>query len=145
MSEIAGLIVNALAETEPERKVTTVIQPAMRAVGDPGLIEIALENLLGNAWKFTRNTADARIEVGWTQRDGQTFFHVRDNGVGFDMAYAHKLFAAFQRLHHTDEFEGTGIGLATVKTIIQRHGGTIRLESAIGAGTTVFFTLGKTA
>jgi light-regulated signal transduction histidine kinase (bacteriophytochrome) len=94
--------------------------------------------LIGNAWKFTRNTPSPRIEVGRLE-DGE--FFVRDNGAGFDMAYQNKLFGAFQRLHSTDEYEGTGIGLATVARIVHRHGGSIRAEGAVGAGATFYFTL----
>ena len=102
-----------------------------------------LDNLIGNAWKYTAKTSAARIEVGNEWRDGNTVYYVRDNGAGFDMRYVHKLFAPFQRLHHRDEFEGTGIGLATVKKIIERHGGKIWIESAVNVGTTVFFTVGE--
>ena len=119
------------------------IQPDMNTSGDPGLMRIVLENLIGNAWKFTAKTDAPRIEIGTEQRDGQTVYYVRDNGAGFNMEYAHKLFAPFQRLHHDKEFDGTGIGLATVNNIIQRHGGKIWLESAVNLGATVFFTIGK--
>jgi signal transduction histidine kinase len=112
----------------------------MSAYADPGLLRIVLINLLGNAWKFSAQTADARIEVGHLPQQHGAFF-VRDNGAGFDMAFADKLFAPFQRLHSDAEFEGTGIGLAIVKRIIARHGGRVWAESAPGAGTTVYFTL----
>jgi light-regulated signal transduction histidine kinase (bacteriophytochrome) len=104
-----------------------------------------LDNLVGNAWKFTAKTDGARIEIGKQQRDAQTAYFVRDNGAGFDMQYAHKLFVPFQRLHQATDFEGTGIGLATVKKIVERHGGRIWAESAVNAGTTAFFTIGARA
>ena len=121
------------------------IKPNLVANGDPGLMRAVLDNLLGNAWKFTAKTPAPRVELGSVQRDGSRVYYVRDNGAGFDMQYAHKLFAPFQRLHHTSEFEGTGIGLATVKRIIERHGGRVWAESAVNAGTTVYFTLGAAA
>jgi light-regulated signal transduction histidine kinase (bacteriophytochrome) len=109
------------------------------------LIRVLLENLIGNAWKFTAKTPDAIIDIGIRLHQEQLVYFVRDTGAGFDMQYAHKLFKPFQRLHHQDEFEGTGIGLATVKKIVQRHGGTVTIESAINAGTTVSFTIGAPA
>ena len=132
----------ALADAAPARHVELVIQPDIMAFCDPGLLRPVLDNLIGNAWKFTGKTAAPRIEFGTETRDGWTAYYVRDNGVGFDMQYVHKLFAPFQRLHHANEFEGTGIGLATVKKIIQRHDGKVWIESAPGAGTTVYFTVG---
>jgi light-regulated signal transduction histidine kinase (bacteriophytochrome) len=114
----------------------------MNADADPGLVRAVLDNLIGNAWKFTGRTPEPEIEIGAREEGGSTAYFVRDNGAGFDMRYAHKLFSPFQRLHHTEEFEGTGIGLATVKKIVQRHGGRVWVESAVGGGTTVSFTLG---
>jgi light-regulated signal transduction histidine kinase (bacteriophytochrome) len=105
-------------------------------------MRIALENLLGNAWKFTRDVLHPRVEFGTRAVSGETVYFVADNGAGFDMQYADKLFGAFQRLHGPDEFEGTGIGLATVQRIIHRHGGRIWAESAVGKGATFYFTLG---
>jgi light-regulated signal transduction histidine kinase (bacteriophytochrome) len=102
-----------------------------------------LENLLGNAWKYTANAVDARIECGSQLQKGRTVYFVRDNGAGFEMNYVHKLFVPFQRLHHAHEFEGTGIGLATVRKIIERHGGEVWIEGAVGRGATAFFTIGK--
>jgi PAS domain S-box-containing protein len=145
VTEMAAQIAAALAEAHPARGVAVTIQPGLIVNADPGLMRALLENLLGNAWKFTEKTQAARIEMGTDQRDGNSFYYVRDNGAGFDMQYAHKLFEPFQRLHHTNEFEGTGIGLATVKKIIQRHGGEVCIESKIDAGTTVFFALGQPA
>src|SRR4029077_21108147 len=130
-----------LQKAQPGRQVEIVIAAGMFADGDARLLRIALENLLGNAWKFTGKRAEPRIEVGVTSGDDGAFF-VRDNGAGFDMAYASKLFGAFQRLHSTDEFEGTGIGLATVQRIVNRHGGRIWAISEVDRGATFFFTLG---
>ena len=100
-----------------------------------------LQNMLDNAWKFTARLPHTKVEVGRTQYDGKIVYYVRDNGAGFDMAYADKLFAPFQRLHTTDEFEGTGIGLATVQRIVHRHGGRIWGEGAVDQGATFYFTL----
>ncbi len=138
LSTIAASVCGELAERDRERRVTFDIQPGLLASGEPNLLRAALENLIGNAWKFTRKVQDARIAVGRT-KDGE--FYVRDNGAGFDMAYANKLFGAFQRLHVEEEFEGTGIGLATVARIVHRHGGTIRAEGETGKGATFFFSI----
>jgi light-regulated signal transduction histidine kinase (bacteriophytochrome) len=143
LSELAASVVAALAEPYPECKVAITIQADMIADGDPGLLRAALDNLIGNALKYTAKAVSPAIEIGVGRRDGRTIYFVRDNGVGFDMQYAHKLFAPFQRLHHASEFEGTGIGLATVKKIVQRHGGEVWIESAVNLGTTVSFTLGQ--
>ena len=137
LSQLAGLVVSELARAHPERQVTVDIAPELRAVGDPRLLRIVLDNLIGNAWKFTARTEAARITVG-VAADG---FFVRDNGAGFDMAYAGKLFSPFQRLHPAEEFAGTGIGLATVQRIVHRHGGTVRAEGVPGAGATFHFRL----
>jgi light-regulated signal transduction histidine kinase (bacteriophytochrome) len=125
--------------------VDVVIAEGLRASADPHLLRIALENLLGNAWKFTSREAHARVELDAVARNGSATYFVRDNGVGFDMAYADKLFGAFQRLHGANDFPGTGIGLATVQRIIARHGGRLWAESAVGKGATFHFTLGETA
>ncbi|TCS72102.1 PAS domain S-box-containing protein [Sulfuritortus calidifontis] len=142
LSALAGEIVDQLREATPGRTVEVQIQAGLTAQGDPGLLRAALENLLGNAWKFSAKAQAPRIEFGARRQDGETVYFVRDNGVGFDMAHAGKLFGAFQRLHHRDEFEGTGIGLATVRRIVQRHGGRIWAESAPGQGATFYFTIG---
>ncbi len=118
--------------THPERQVELVVAPAMVVQADARMLRVVLNNLLGNAWKFTGRCAQARIEVDAREQDGQRFFAVRDNGAGFDMAYASKLFGAFQRLHNTEEFEGTGIGLATVQRIIHRHGGRVGRKALSG-------------
>ena len=136
---LATEVVEALRKQEPERSVTLDIAPNLDAEADPKLLRIALDNLLGNAWKFTARRQAARIEVG---RENATTFFVRDNGAGFDMAYADKLFGAFQRLHDAGEFPGTGIGLATAQRVIHKHGGRIWAESAPEAGATFRFTLG---
>jgi len=145
LSTMAQEILLRLQAEAPERKLHLKIQAGLKAMGDPGLLQLALENLLGNAWKYSSKTPQPRIEFGRTEQDGQPVFFVRDNGAGFDMAYADKLFGAFQRLHHPSEFEGTGIGLATVRRIIHRHGGRIWAEAAPGQGATFYFTLGNPA
>jgi light-regulated signal transduction histidine kinase (bacteriophytochrome) len=117
----------------------------MSAHADSRLVAVLLENLLDNAWKFTRSRAPARIDVGVEQANGERAFFVRDNGVGFDMRYAHKLFGVFERLHRADEFEGTGVGLAIVQRIVQRHGGSVRAQSQLGQGATFSFQLGRKA
>ena len=116
--------------------------PRLTADGDVQLLEVALRNLLGNAWKFTSRTAGARIDVGAEAHGEERVFFVRDNGAGFDAQYADKLFAPFNRLHGDDEFPGNGIGLATVQRIVRRHGGRVWAEGTTGKGATVWFTLG---
>ena len=111
-------------------------------MGDSNLLKVLMENLLSNAWKFTRKTENAFIEVGKTQEDGQAIYFVRDNGAGFNMKYVNKLFGVFQRLHQMEEFPGTGIGLATVQRVILRHGGRIWAEGAVNEGATFYFTVG---
>jgi len=143
LSDIVRQVAGDLRQNNPERNVDLSIAEGVRVVGDARLLEIAMQNLLGNAWKFSANRADARIAFGQTQQGGETVCFVRDNGAGFDMAYADKLFAPFQRLHNTAEFPGTGIGLVTVHRIIRRHGGRVWIEAAVDQGTTVFFTLGN--
>lgn len=141
LSEIARSVAERLQEGEPQRQVTFSIDDKLVVSGDRRMLQIVLDNLLGNAWKYTRHKPDARIEFGVTEHDGQRAFFVRDNGVGFNMAYSHKLFGAFQRLHSEEEFEGTGIGLATVQRIIVRHGGEIWADAAIDRGATFYFTI----
>jgi len=142
---LAAEIAARLADASPERRVEVVIAPDLAVNGDTGLLRVVLENLLGNAWKFTGKRADARIELGVASVDGKRTYYVRDNGAGFDMSYAGKLFAPFQRMHTQQQFEGTGIGLATVKRIIDRHQGRVWIESGVDRGTTVFFTIGAAA
>jgi light-regulated signal transduction histidine kinase (bacteriophytochrome) len=112
------------------------------AYGDRNLLRLVLENLLGNAWKFSSKVDLPRIEMGIKESNGKKTYYIQDNGVGFDMTYADKLFKPFQRLHKASEFPGTGIGLATVQRIIRRHGGEIWAESTVGEGATFYFTLG---
>jgi signal transduction histidine kinase len=142
LSAKARSIVENLRRTAPQRSTEFVIADGVSADGDPRLVRIVLENLLGNAWKFTANTPAARIEFGATTApDGRVTCYVRDNGAGFDMAYVDKLFGAFQRLHSMAEFPGTGIGLATVQRVILRHGGRVWAEAEVGKGATFYFTL----
>jgi light-regulated signal transduction histidine kinase (bacteriophytochrome) len=141
LSRLARFILNELQRTQPERKVETVIAAEVIALGDEPLLRIALENLLNNAWKFTGKQENARIEFGLKENESPPACFVRDNGAGFDMAYAEKLFGPFQRLHSNAEFPGTGVGLATVQRIIYRHGGHIWAESTVGQGATFYFTL----
>jgi PAS domain S-box-containing protein len=143
LSEMAEKILSELQKTEPDRKVTLDISPDVMAYGDRNLLRLALENLIGNAWKFSGKTDSPRIEVGTVEHNGKQAYFVRDNGVGFDMAYANKLFKPFQRLHKASEFPGTGIGLATIQRIIRRHGGEVWAESKLGEGTTFYFTLSQ--
>ena len=142
LSRLAHDIADELGRAAPQRLVALRLMPGCCARGDPQLLRLLLQNLLENAWKYTGKTAQARIEFGCESHGGETVFHVRDNGVGFDMRYADRLFAPFQRLHGADEFEGTGIGLATVARIAQRHGGRVWAEAAVGQGATFRFTLG---
>jgi signal transduction histidine kinase/DNA-binding response OmpR family regulator len=142
LSEIAEELAKWLQTGAPERTVAFHLQPGLVAQGDPGLLRVVLENLLGNAWKYTSKREFAVVEFGAKpQADGATAFFVRDNGAGFDMKYAGKLFAPFQRLHREDEFPGTGVGLATVQRIIHRHGGRIWVEAGKDRGATFYFTL----
>jgi light-regulated signal transduction histidine kinase (bacteriophytochrome) len=140
LTQMATSIVAELQKTEPKRQAQVVIEPGLRARADERLLRVALDNLLQNAWKFTGKTAGPKVEVGKTSDPEPTFF-VRDNGAGFDMAYAARLFGVFQRLHTTSEFPGTGVGLATVKRILNRHGGAVWAESKLNEGTTFYFTL----
>ncbi len=134
ISALACSIASDLQKAQPER-----------TTADPGLLRVVLENLLSNAWKFTSKQESARIEFGMARNNGIPAYFVRDDGVGFDPAYADRLFGAFQRLHAMTEFAGTGVGLATVQRIVHRHGGRIWAESAVGQGATFYFTMGETA
>ena len=142
LSALAAAIARDLGRAG-ERKVEIDITPRLVVQGDPRLLRVALENLLGNAWKYTGKRSDARIEFSATDQKGERVFYIRDNGAGFDMRYADKLFGAFQRLHGEAEFEGTGIGLATVQRIIRRHHGRIWAEGKVGEGATFYFTVGS--
>ncbi len=130
-----------LRRSQPGREVESLLVPGLVAAGDPVLLRSVMRNLLENAWKFTAKKPRARIEFGAAEVDGRKAFFVRDDGAGFDMAYAARLFGTFQRLHTATEFPGTGIGLATVRRIIQRHGGRVWAEGAVGQGATFYFTL----
>jgi len=141
LSALAREIAAEVQATQPGRAVEFVIRPGVVVDGDPRLLRVMLENLLDNAWKFTSKHERSRIELGVIQDEGQTVYFVRDDGAGFDMTYADKLFGAFQRLHAVTEFEGNGIGLATVQRIIHRHGGRVWAEGAVERGATFFFTL----
>lgn len=141
ISNLARAVAEDLRRKQPGREVELEIEDGLEAFGDSRLVRIVLENLLGNAWKFTSKRAQASIEVGAARQNGSAAYFVRDNGAGFDAAYAERLFGAFQRLHATSEFPGTGIGLATVQRIIQRHGGKIWAEGAVDRGATFYFTL----
>ncbi len=141
LSEMARSVVLELSGREPKRRTEVHIADGAVVEADPRLLRIVMENLMDNAFKFTSKRADARIEFGTREDDGRAVYFVRDNGAGFDMAYAGKLFGAFQRLHSAVEFPGTGIGLATVQRIIHRHGGSVRAEGAPGGGATFSFTL----
>jgi len=141
LSALAQTIAAELKKREPMRQVEFIIAGRLMVKGDKRLLRVVLENLLGNAWKFTGKHPKSKIECGVTQVDGTSAYFVRDNGAGFDMAYANKLFGAFQRLHAPSEFPGSGIGLATVQRIIHRHGGQVWAEGAVGQGATFYFTL----
>jgi PAS domain S-box-containing protein len=143
LSASARSIGAELSDDDPGRQVTLTVTPKMVVDGDAQLLDVALRNLLGNAWKFTSGTAGAQVQVGTETRGEERVFFVRDNGAGFDAQYADKLFAPFQRLHGDDEFPGTGIGLATVQRIVRRHGGRVWADGATGKGATVWFTLGS--
>ena len=141
LSALGREVMDELQKHEPQRKVEINIMPKISVKGDQSLLHIVLENLLGNAWKYTGETPLAHIEFGSETRDGETIYFVKDNGIGFDMKYANKLFMPFQRLHSTDKFPGTGIGLATVARIIERHNGRIWVEASPNEGASFLFTL----
>jgi hypothetical protein len=141
LSTLAQVVLLELKHAEPTRKVEFAIQEGVTGEGDPRLVRVLFETVLGNAWKFTAPNEAGRIEFGAVEREGRTVYFVRDNGVGFDMEYADKLFGVFQRLHRADEFEGCGVGLAIAQRVVQRHGGRIWAESEVGRGATFHFTL----
>ena len=143
LSDLVIEIASGLQEQEPGRMVEFVVEKDLSVSGDGQLLRIALENLIGNAWKYTGKKELARIEFGSMKKDGEEIYYVRDNGAGFDMKYVDKLFEPFQRLHRTEEFEGTGIGLATVARVIHRHGGEIWAQAALENGATFLFRIGK--
>jgi len=141
LSDMVRTKIDKLKQTEPTRKVDVDIEPDIQVSGDPTLLSIALENLVSNAWKYTGKNQSSKIRFATAEVDGKLAYFVKDNGVGFDVQYAHKLFGPFQRLHGYDEFPGTGIGLATVKRIVDRHGGRVWVNSKLNKGTTFYFTL----
>jgi signal transduction histidine kinase len=141
LSEMALAIAADLKDAQPECNVGFIVAPGISAIADRRLIRIALENLFGNGMKFAAGRPDARIEFGVEENRGRRAFFVRDNGIGFDTAYSDRLFTPFQRLHSQEEYPGSGIGLATVRRIIRRHGGDIWAEGEVGKGATFFFTL----
>jgi light-regulated signal transduction histidine kinase (bacteriophytochrome) len=141
LSAIARELLDRLARDDPGRRVAVQVADDVKVMGDPALLRIVLRTLAENAWKFTAARTDGRIEFGNGIVNGERVFHISDNGVGFDMRYAHKLFGIFQRLHGQNEFEGTGIGLATAQRIVHRHGGRIWAEGELGRGATFRFTL----
>jgi PAS domain S-box-containing protein len=143
LSALARATAKRLKELEPERAVEFEIADGCTEKGDATLLGAAIENLFSNAWKFTRNKPKARIEFGCIHENGETVYFVRDNGAGFDMAFAYKLFGVFQRLHTQTEFEGTGVGLATVQRIVRRHGGRVWADAKVGSGACFLFTFGE--
>lgn len=145
MTALAGSVAAELQKSQPDREVRVAVAEGLAAVGDPGLLRVVIENLLGNAWKFTSKKSEAHIQFGQGTCHGAEAFFLRDDGAGFDPAYADRLFGAFQRLHGISEFEGTGIGLATVQRIIHRHSGRIWAEGVPGKGATFYFTLHEPA
>ena len=146
LSSLAGEVAEELREARPDRTIELTVQKGLEVWGDPKLLRVVLVNLMGNAWKFTEKEREAKVAFGQDEelsRQGRVpVYYVSDNGAGFEMAYADKLFGAFQRLHGAEEFEGTGIGLATVQRVVHRHGGRIWAEGEVGRGATFFFTLG---
>jgi light-regulated signal transduction histidine kinase (bacteriophytochrome) len=145
LSEIVSDILHDLQGADSSRQVSLHIMPNLVTDADPKLIRVALQNLLSNAWKFTAKTAGGEIRFGATHIDGQNAFYVADNGAGFDMSYANKLFGAFQRLHSPQEFEGNGVGLAIVQRVIGRHNGRVWAKGVPGQGATFYFTLPRQA
>ncbi len=143
LSSLVEIIAARLRENEPDRTVELKVRPGVVVAGDGQLLRIALTNLLENAWKFTARESAPRIEFGMTHASGEPAYFVRDNGAGFDMDYADRLFVPFQRLHRSSEFPGSGIGLATVQRIIHRHGGRVWAEGTVGQGATFHFTIGR--
>jgi len=143
LSQIANFVVEDLRRNTPQRAVETSIEPGLRVVGDPTLLRLVLENLLSNAWKYTARCETARIWLASHPHDGRRVFEVGDNGAGFDMRSADRLFGLFQRLHSQSDFPGTGVGLASVQRIVRRHGGEIWAESAPGQGARFSFTLAE--
>ncbi len=145
LSQLAGFVVEELRRSAPERAVEIYIQPALQAQGDPTLLRMVLENLLGNAWKYSGKVAAAQVRFEARQEEGQWVYCISDNGAGFDMRFADRLFGVFQRLHSASDFQGTGVGLASVRRIVRRHGGDVWAESEVGAGARFYFTLANSS
>lgn len=141
LSQLAGYVTEELRRSAPQREVVLEIEPDLVVQGDPTLLRMVLENLLGNAWKYSGKVERAEIRFGSAQQDGRRVYVVSDNGAGFDMRFAERLFGVFQRLHSASDFQGTGVGLALVRRIVRRHGGDIWAESAVGEGARFYFTL----
>ncbi|KPJ95590.1 MAG: hypothetical protein AMJ53_02500, partial [Gammaproteobacteria bacterium SG8_11] len=141
LSTLASEVIDTLKTNDSQRCVSVVVESGLEAEADPQLVRLCIENLLGNSWKYTKRRPQAIIEVGLYRADTPNTFYVKDNGAGFDMQYVDKLFLPFHRLHNDSEFEGTGVGLATVQRIIERHGGSIWAEAEVGKGATFYFTL----
>jgi len=141
LETIAEDAYKSLRDESKDRKVNFIVQQCPQVLVDPNLMQIVFVNLFSNALKFTRCRETAEIKVGFETKEKQTVFFIKDNGVGFDMKYADKLFTPFQRLHHKEDYEGTGVGLSIVQRIIHRHGGRIWVESEMGSGTTFYFTV----
>jgi signal transduction histidine kinase len=142
LSQLVGYIVDDLRRESPERQVVVTIEPGLAAQGDATLLRVALENLLSNAWKYTARCREARIWFERTEHDGHPAFAVRDNGAGFDMRFSDRLFGVFQRLHSANDFQGTGVGLASVRRILRRHGGDIWAEGEVDRGARFVFWVG---
>ncbi|MGE0528683.1 MAG: ATP-binding protein, partial [Bdellovibrionales bacterium] len=143
LSTMVREIFSELKRNEPQRDAELLVRDVIKVTADADLMHIMLENLIGNAWKYSSKKPTTTIEIGTAVRNNQSMIYIRDNGAGFDMTYSQRLFEAFQRLHRADEFPGTGVGLATVQRIVHRHGGTICAESEINKGATFYFALGK--
>ena len=141
LSDIADSVIDNLRQAEPERKVEVVVAKELKVKGDKRLLALMLLNLIGNAWKYSSKTSNARIEIGAIEQNGEKVYFVRDNGAGYNMKFADRMFLPFQRMHSEREFSGSGIGLAIVKRVIQRHGGRVWGESEVGKGSTFYFTL----
>ncbi len=141
ISQIIQVMADELRNRAPDRQIEFVTPPALVVDGDERFLRVLLDNLYSNAWKYSSKREQTRIELGSFEQDGSRVYFVRDNGAGFDMARATELFQPFRRLHTTEEFTGVGLGLATCKRIVERHGGRIWVESQVGQGTTFYFTL----
>jgi light-regulated signal transduction histidine kinase (bacteriophytochrome) len=142
LSQLAAFVVDELARQAPERHVEVHIEPGLTARGDPTLLRIVLENLLGNAWKYSAKALQPRVGFETRQQDGRCVYVVQDTGAGFDMRFSDRLFGVFQRLHSVNDYPGTGVGLASVRRTVRRHGGDVWAEGEVGRGARFYFTLG---